>query len=235
MIAGIIGKLGRGKTLLMSILAYLTFKKGSFYVRQLIFPEIFSLSNSKIIYSNYFLKFPFTPIHDAESLENMKEGSAFLDEFWLWVDSRMSMSKRNVAINNMALTSRKRNLDIFYTSQSWGKIDKRIRQITDVLLVPNYNMNTGTIAVDVIEPLQNAYVVIKTFRLPAKCFFNLYDTKQEIDDLENNKETDVLEKQRDSDYTNKRFKKPDNRHNGSHNNKKKQHENSVADIKEIFE
>lgn len=206
MIAGIIGKLGRGKTLLMSILAYLTFKKGSFYVRQLIFPEIFSLSNSQIIYSNYYLKFPFKPIHDAEALENMHEGSAFLDEFWLWVDSRMSMSSRNASINNMALTSRKRSLDIFYTSQSWGKIDKRIRQITDVLLVPNYDMHSGEIAVDVIEPLQNAYVVIKHFRLPAKCFFNLYDTKQEIDNLEENNKTDDLEKRGNSNHRNTRLK-----------------------------
>jgi len=183
MIAGIIGKLGRGKTVLLTTIAYLNHKFGSFYVNRLLYPELFDLTNSNKIYANYKLNFPFEPVNSYSGLEKMEKGSAFLDEFWLWADSRMSLSSKNKIISMMALTSRKRGLNVYYTAQNFSRIEKRIRNITDILILPNYDIRTGILKVEVIEPAENYKKVIKAFSLNVKPFFELYDTRQEITDI----------------------------------------------------
>ena len=183
MIAGIVGKLGRGKTVLLTALAYINATSGSFFVKRLLFPEIFNMSNHKKVYANYHLKFPFEPVSDFEQINTMNEGSAFLDELWLWADSRMSMSKKNQAVSMIALTSRKRDIDIYYTAQNWSRIDKRIRNITDVILIPEINQATGVMKVEVCEPNEKFKQVIKTFRINMIPFFQMYDTKEEINSL----------------------------------------------------
>ena len=185
MIAGIVGKLGRGKTALLTALAYINKTAGSFYVKRLLFPEIFNMSNHFKVYANYKLKFDFEPVTDFEQINTMNEGSAFLDELWLWADSRMSMSKKNQAVSMIALTSRKRDIDIYYTAQNWSRIDKRIRNITDVILIPEINQATGMMKVEVCEPNEKFKQVIKTFTINMLPFFSMYNTKEEIQELNN--------------------------------------------------
>lgn len=188
MIAGILGKLGRGKTCLLTALAYFNYKFGSLYVKSLLYPRLFNLSNSHEIYANYHLKFPYKPVTCYDELDDMKSGSAFLDEFWVWADSRMSMTNKNKSVSMLALKSRKRDLDIYYSAQNWSRIDKRIRNITDILIMPDYDMRTGIISVDVCEPLEKYKEVIKSFKISAKPFFSMYDTTQEIGELDNDED-----------------------------------------------
>lgn len=184
MIAGIVGKLGRGKTLLLTALAYVTHEAGSIYTKHLIFDKIFNYSNCKTIYSNYKLNFDFKPVTNAEALDNMTDGSAFFDEFWLWCDSRMSMSQKNKSISGIALKSRKRNMDIYYTAQNLSRIEKRIRNITDVILIPEINEKTGIMTVEVCEPNEKFKLVLRKFKIYILPFLKMYDTKEEIQELE---------------------------------------------------
>lgn len=183
MIVGILGKPGKGKTLLMTFLAWLTKEYGRWICEKLLFKDTISRTNNNDIFANYKLKFDFTPVITFEDMENMRSGSAFMDEFWLWCDSRLSSSSKTRAVSSLALISRKRGLHIYYTSQTWGKIDPRVRMITDLLLVPDFNKRTNVVKVLIMDTSEKNAIILNEFSFNAKPFFNLYDTTEEIGSL----------------------------------------------------
>jgi hypothetical protein len=189
-IVGIVGKQGRGKTLLMTALGYIASRYGSFYLRYLIAKEHYNVFNHKTIYANYKLKFPFNPVGSIEAMDDMKKGTALLDELYLWCDSRASMSGVNKAVNNIAHAARKKEMDILYTSHSWGKVDKRIRHITDLILAPDIDIRTGVITVNVIDAVENTCKILNKFKLSGSLFFNMYDTTEEVAEIEKPSEED---------------------------------------------
>lgn len=193
MIVGIVGKQGRGKTLLLSILAYYTSRLGSFNVRYLLTKEIFSLANVKKVYANYKLSFPFEPVLTPDDLEKMTGGSAFLDEFYQWAKARKSMSGINAQINNIAMAARKRDVDVFWTSHRFGKLDKDIRAITDVILAPEYNLFTGAMDVTILDAIEKQARILGKFSIYAKPFYSVYDTKEEIADAHSHKGNNTQE------------------------------------------
>ena len=78
-IIAIVGQLGSGKTLAMTHMASYNYAV-----------------MAKTIYSNYHLKrIPYVPITSLEQIELMKDGVFVADEFWSWVDSRTTKTKRN--------------------------------------------------------------------------------------------------------------------------------------------
>jgi len=163
-LVAIIGELGSGKTLSMTWLMNHNFNKG----RQL--------------YANYHLKPPLTynPIKSIEEIEDMKQGVFGGDELWLWLDSRASRTKANRAVSMILAKSRKRGVDIIYTTQSFRQIDVRIRNITDFIIEPRLNRAETLCRMfwysrwDMSSPIK-----IKKFYTPP--FFKLYDTTEEID------------------------------------------------------
>ena len=163
-----IGELGTGKTLGLTYMALRNWLKG------------------KDIYSNYKLNFPDVPfnnkiryVRSIDEIQNIKEGFACLDELWLWTDSRASGSKKNKIISMILNSSRKRGYDIGYTSQSLHQIDKRIRDITDMLVIPQMSGNGHYCTLYFIRN-DRSQQLIKKYRFPTAPLFKCYDTNEII-------------------------------------------------------
>ena len=119
-IIGILGLQGEGKTTLSTYIATQKHKQG------------------KKIYCNYALKkIPFTPIGSLEDIAKVRHGVLILDEIWLWIFSRTSMSKINQEIMKIIMLNRKRGVDIVYTAQLERTVDVILREVTTVFLFPH--------------------------------------------------------------------------------------------------
>lgn len=57
-----------------------------------------------------------------------------IDEIHIFVDSRNSGSKRNKIMSYLFTQTRKRNVRLFYTTQFFHQIDKRLRSNTDIFI-----------------------------------------------------------------------------------------------------
>lgn len=115
MLVGIMGKMGSGKTLSMSIIA-----------------SYLSRVTEAPLYANYTLK-------GAEPVESMNDvmkvnGAIFcFDEMWLTMDARMW--KDNVRLTHWVNQTRKKKMIVFYTTQHIRQIELRARNATDILIV----------------------------------------------------------------------------------------------------
>lgn len=176
---GIIGTMGTGKTLALTWLAYHQYNKFK-----------------RTVYSNYHLtQIPYIPISSKIDVKDMVDGFVALDELWFWADSRKSTSHQNRFINGILLKSRKRMLEIGYTTQSLNQIDKRIRDNTNYLVVPEGHKFVWNEKVKDFSPTilsltwysrasgLNQYQ--KTMWLKTSKIFTWFDTAEEIGGLEN--------------------------------------------------
>jgi len=159
MLIAIIGDLGSGKTLTLTFFALM------YYV------------SNRTVYANYHLAFPHVYVSDINMLNEIRYGGFFGDELWLWIDSRASSSARNRFVSMILAKSRKRKLDIFYTTQIFRQIDLRIRRLTDIIIIPNFDRTTNVCKVEVFN---KAGERIKRFSYRGDLLFNLYDTEEEI-------------------------------------------------------
>lgn len=101
--------------------------------------------NGYTIYSNTFLNFKYKPL-DMDFLFDIVEKELdiednavfFIDEIHIWLDSRISGSKRNRILSYFLLQSGKlgKNTDygliMLFTSQYPDQIDKRLRHTMDI-------------------------------------------------------------------------------------------------------
>lgn len=187
MIIGIVGDMGSGKTLLMSYMLYSDFKDGI------------------KIYSNYKLNFQFEYLSPSviENLFKLKgEKVSFgIDEMHIFLDARSSFSSKNKLISYWILQTRKRGITLYYTTQYYSQVDKRLRNSTDYL-IKAYNLGDKNNPilfysifkkVDVVGGSEN-YIELKSFFLKnIKKFFKLYDTTEIINpfnDKDNDKDND---------------------------------------------
>lgn len=122
-IYGFRGPIRTGKTLAMVHQAYIDYKNGH------------------EIASNIHLSFPHTYISTLEELEELRGNIAkpkklLLDEIWRWIDSRCTRDKKVTAISAICKYSGKRGIDIYWTSQFVHQVEKRIRDETVFVFVP---------------------------------------------------------------------------------------------------
>lgn len=120
---GLIGEMRSGKTLLMTMLGYQEHKKGNTI-----------LANYHPIYSNHFLV--AEDIKEAIAQKNtdfFKGCTLLIDEIHIWIDSRMSMSKKNVAISYFVTQSGKLDTTVYWTSQFLRQVDIRLKLNTSIL------------------------------------------------------------------------------------------------------
>jgi len=114
MLIGIVGKMGTGKTLSMTMFAeYLYYK---FHIE---------------IYSNYLLANAYK-IEKQTDLWKIKNGIICLDEVWLTLDSRLWAN--NVSLTRWINQTRKKRVIVFYTSQHISQVELRMRNATDILI-----------------------------------------------------------------------------------------------------
>lgn len=153
----VVGHLGSGKTLFLTLLG--------------------KASPHRPIYANFNLNLKTAKQITVEDLESITEGLILIDEAYLWLESRVSSSAINRYMSYMIFQSRKRNFDIFISSQLSSAIDLRFRFLED-LRVYAIGFNT---AKESFPFLLSGWGRLRTFHLPiekAKMLFPLYDTMQ---------------------------------------------------------
>jgi len=120
---------------------------------------------------------------ENKSLQNMTIG---IDELTVFTDCRLSMSKRNLLFSYLVLQSRKRSVDIYYTTQNFNMIDKRFISHTSikVLCQSLYDKNGEIIdhykkyaVIDLRDPMN---MKIDRFILDIRPYYDCYDTDEII-------------------------------------------------------
>lgn len=166
MIVGIVGLLGSGKTLLLTILGFLFhFKKFK-------------------VYSNYKTSFS-EPVNPNDLLRfELSDGALLIDEAETLVDSRINTQSTRY-LTYFGLQSRKRNVFILWTSQLFGAVDKRLRFITKWVFVAERSDESPE--ADFIYTLCYGDIPVNKFVLTyenAMKFFEMYDTTELIYPIE---------------------------------------------------
>lgn len=181
-LAAIIGDLGCGKTLTLTYLAIRNYFKNNQQLYANYNIDLKAYLNTVGIHQKQ--KLPINFVNSIEDLENMNSGFFAADELWLWLDSRMSKDKKNKAISGILIKSRKRNIQIGYTTQSFRQIDVRVRNITDFIVEPVLSRNESHCKV--FWYTQPSYMMrkpIKIMRFETFPIFEAYKTTEEIEAL----------------------------------------------------
>lgn len=139
------------------------------------------------VFSNITLKFPHTRISRSELLDYAKRKDSFknsfflIDEFAVFVgDSRRSASTRNIAISYFIVMTRKLNIILGLTSQTWNMVEKRVRQNTDIFIAcKSFKLNDGTVLIRNDYEASNGKKRTEYFK--GNKYFELYDTYEIVD------------------------------------------------------
>lgn len=160
MLVGIMGKMGSGKTLSMSILASYLSKKFN-----------------TPLYSNYGLK-GAKRITSLSELWKIDSAIFCFDEMWLTMDARLW--KNNVFLSRWINQTRKKKMIIFYTTQHIRQIELRVRNATDILIYCQKEKDGHQLQfIDFqYQQMGNRYLLSN----PAR-FYYLYDTYEVLQPL----------------------------------------------------
>lgn len=173
MLIGIEGGLGSGKTVGMVRYLYKDFKLG------------------KKIYTNFKLfKIPYKHIiienilsNEDEQLKNCTMG---IDEITVFADCRVSSSKMNRVLSYFILQSRKRSVNVYYTTQNFEMVEKRILEHTNIYVmckklydkngneINDYRQYTILDCMNWQDPKENTIIV------KIKNYYSFYDTDEII-------------------------------------------------------
>lgn len=133
MIYGIVGTIddystggsirGNGKTLTMTYYGYQAFKEG------------------QTVYSNYYTKFSciktLNELMDIFNNKNLSNTVVLLDEIQVYLPNQgVKKGILNDLIARFIAQTRKRNIDIFYTTQRFKNLNNQLRIHTDEILLP---------------------------------------------------------------------------------------------------
>lgn len=162
MIIGFIGPKGSGKTLGMT-------ERLSKYSRK-----------GHTILTNYSPVFSDGEI-EPEDIMGMSDGlqdcAMGIDEMHVWLDSRLSGTKRNVICSYFITQTRKRGIHLFYTSQVVHQVEKRVRDNTDTMVFAK-QLAPHVFYYQVYDWLTGRRVA--RYILNGKRYYGLYDTRQAI-------------------------------------------------------
>jgi hypothetical protein len=172
MIIGCIGDRGSGKTLFMTYEAYNHYRNG------------------KKVWSNYHLKFPKLPNTTPPQLipndffinfekYNLKDVAMFIDEFYVYIDSRSSQSNVNKVMSYFLNQTRKTHVDLYYSSQFFSQVDKRLRFNTERFIIPKCFVKNGKKYI-LIEVCNRDLKLLKKFVLIAEAIYPFYETDEII-------------------------------------------------------
>lgn len=122
MIIGFLGNRGSGKTLSMTRELYKKYLEGY------------------TIFSNYKLNFPHTKYSPSDIMEYAENQKKFVksifavDEIHVYLDSRVSGRKINRVFSYFVTQTRKKDVDLYYTTQYPRQVDVRMRIHTDMVV-----------------------------------------------------------------------------------------------------
>lgn len=180
MLIGIMGKMGSGKTLSMTILAQ--------YIKKL---------TESPLWANYTLK-NSEKINTLSEIWKIENGIICLDEIWLTMDARLWND--NVMMTRWINQTRKKKLIVMYTTQHIRQVEMRVRNATDFLIYCQ-KMKGGRTKLTFIDYQYNT--IGKSFIIEdPRIFYNLYDTYEVLQPIINDmrKETEKTTRQPRSSY-----------------------------------
>lgn len=155
MLVGFTGNMGSGKTLTMTILAYVIAKKHHIPV-----------------FSNYWTEFS-TGVKSWDEVYKIERGILLLDEAHVPFDSRAFADDHGRT--HFILQTRKKNLLVFFTTQHISQVDKRIRNVCDFIVACSKRGDT----------LKNQIIDYQSEKLGRKMkirqvhrFYRLYNTNE---------------------------------------------------------
>lgn len=186
-----IGIQNSGKTLLMTYFGFMDWLKG------------------RTIFSNYDVSFPHTKINKdfiiyiVENGIKLENVTFLLDEFWMWIDSRASITNR--VMSYFYLQTSKDNNNVYTSAQGNNQNDVRFRdnlhKITscsrkilvnnslqlinsEVRILPKHIQEKLYICGEMYKLGQSGLIVDfeydKTVNIKADLIFDLFDTTQKI-------------------------------------------------------
>ncbi len=193
MIVGIIGKRGCGKTITMAKTVVDMLDKGkTIYTNFHI--------NKKGIKKKYHNKINLL---DSAFFKNYKDFklyncALFLDEIYVYIDSRTSSSKRNRLWSYFINQTRKRDVDLYFTTQFFRQVELRLRENTEYFIFPQIIKQANSILIyNKIYSYGDSLKRIGNERFIGNDYFNVYDTDEIIsfDDDEKTKNGNKKNKQ----------------------------------------
>ena len=158
MLISIIGEIGSGKTLLLTIIG--------------------SKSNREI-YSNYVLNLPLYKELRIINLLSLKDNiEVFIDEAYTWLESRTSSNTLNRYLSYIVFQSRKRTINIYTTSQMFSSVDIRFREQSNIIVkCKRINDDFEYIFYKNNKRVKKYFLSLKK----AEKYFKLYDTKEIVE------------------------------------------------------
>lgn len=175
------GKPRTGKTLFMTYFTYNNYVKGhevfSNYVLK--FPEITNQPRPRIMSVEDMISIPFNDVDRQPKTLAIQEADKIFD-------SRRSGRSQNVLLSSLSGQSGKRNLDIFYDTQYFNRVDGALRMVTDIVITASVYTDSETrlpvafeyTITDVYESMNNDYIP-KKIVIPAPMlepFYKMYDS-----------------------------------------------------------
>ena len=143
----------------------------------------------RTIYSNYELKLDnYIPleIEDLLDMDKFNEGNILIDEAYNWFESRRSGSALNLLATTFTFQKRKRLLDVYLTEQLFSTIDKRVRELSNIIIQCKTRINFEKDDFKFIynDMDKNLSYPFKIRYNIAKKYFDYYDT-YEIQEIPN--------------------------------------------------
>jgi len=142
----------------------------------------------RTIFSNITLYgIPFYRVDSVEDIMRIKDGFFLADELFYWLDSRMigeGARKRNKIVADILARSRKRRIIMCYTAQVLSSVDKRVRQVTDFVMIPQLNRNASICNLLIFKgykPIPATFY--KVIRFKTAPIFKLYNSNEEVPEL----------------------------------------------------
>lgn len=126
MLIGIEGGLGSGKTVLMASYLKKDFDKNKRIVCNM---PLFNMEYSEFDVSKFLT-------NDKEYNDSLRNSTIGIDEITVYMDCRVGGSKSNLLMGYLVLQSRKRGIDIYYTTQDFDLVDyNRLIKYTNIFIV----------------------------------------------------------------------------------------------------
>jgi len=149
------------------------------------------------ILSNMKLRFPYTPINNkyitefAKNKTEIYNSVIIIDELHTFMDSRRSVSKKNLLGSYFVTQTRKQRVKLLGTTQHRGQIDLRIRQNTEIFIdcekkeLPAIYKGNKLILITNHINTRDHYEKKVFIGNP---YFDLYDTEETIFELDEEEE-----------------------------------------------
>jgi len=173
MIIGVIGNRGTGKTLFMTLEAFNQYRKQKtiYSNYELTFPKIDKCKKPILIPDDFFLNY------EKFNLTNV---CLFFDEIYIYIDSRTSGSKSNRVMSYFFNQTRKTGVDLYYSTQFFSQVDKRLRFNTEVFVIPKAIKDKNKNLFILVEICNRDLKLLDKWLIRAKPIFNLYNTDEII-------------------------------------------------------